>query len=251
MCTQISIWPTQYEKPKKTMNVLVACEESQTVCKAFRERGHNAFSCDIQECSGGHPEWHIKGDVLEILNPKEICYTDYKNSVNRIHGIEFQTLDGEKYVLAGQWDLIIAHPPCTYLTGAGACNIPKHPERIPLGFEAADFFLKILNADCNKIVVENPPPMKRFNLPKYNQLVRPFMFGESNNKPICLWLKGVDELRPTNIVQKDKDIVRWVHKATGQKKSCSKWYNTNTSQHSKHRSKTFEGVALAMAEQWG
>ena len=216
------------------MKVLVACEESQTVCKAFRKRGHEAYSCDIQECSGSHNEWHIIQDVIPLLNGN--C--------------EFETADGTKHKIEGKWDLIIAHPPCTYLTGAGACNIPKHPERIPLGFEAAEFFLKILNADCDKIVVENPPPMKRFNLPKYNQLVRPYMFGESNNKPICLWLKGVDELEPTNIVEKDKDIVRWVHKATGQKKSCSKWYNTNTSQHSKHRSKTFEGVAIAMAEQW-
>lgn len=224
------------------MKVLIACEESQTVCKAFRKRGHEAYSCDIQECSGGHPEWHIQGDVLNILNPVPLISTE--------KGIVFNTMDGLMHDVE-KWDLIIAHPPCTYLTGAGACNIPKHPERIPLGFEAAEFFLKILNADCNKIVVENPPPMKRFNLPKYNQLVRPYMFGESNNKPICLWLKGVDELKPTSIVEKDKNIVRWVHKATGQKKSCSKWYNTNTSQHSKHRSKTFEGVALAMAEQWG
>ena len=217
------------------MKVLVACEESQTVCKAFREKGHEAYSCDIIDCSGGHPEWHIKENVLYLLNGD--C--------------GFYTCDNAEHFISGNWDLIIAHPPCTYLTGAGACNIPKHPERIPLGFEAAEFFLKILNADCDKIVVENPPPMKRFNLPKYNQLVRPYMFGESNNKPICLWLKGVEELKPTNIVEKDKDIVRWVHKATGQKKSCSKWYNTNTSQHRKHRSKTFEGVALAMAEQWG
>ena len=235
------------------MKILVACEESQTVCKAFREKGHEAYSCDIIDCSGGHPEWHIKGDVLKVLNPKtEIkpLVTLYGNTSYKTNGIYFKTCDDiEHYV--EKWDLIIAHPPCTYLTGAGACNIPKHPERIPLGFEAAEFFLKILNADCDKIVVENPPPMKRFNLPKYNQLVRPYMFGESNNKPICLWLKGVEELKPTNIVEKDKDIVRWVHKATGQKKSCSKWYNTNTSQHSKHRSKTFEGVALAMAEQWG
>lgn len=235
------------------MKVLVACEESQTVCKAFRKRGHEAYSCDIIDCSGGHPEWHIKVDVLEVLNPKtEIkpLVTLYGNTSYKTSGIYFKTCDDiEHYV--EKWDLIIAHPPCTYLTGAGACNIPKHPERIPLGFEAAEFFLKILNADCEKIVVENPPPMKRFNLPKYNQLVRPYMFGESNNKPVCLWLKGVEELKPTNIVEKDKDIVRWVHKATGQKKSCSKWYNTNTSQHSKHRSKTFEGVAIAMAEQWG
>ena len=217
------------------MKVLVACEESQTVCKAFREKGHEAYSCDIMECSGGHNEWHIMQDVIPLLNGN--C--------------EFETVDGTNHKVESEWDLIIAHPPCTYLTGAGACNIPKHPERIPLGFEAAEFFLKILNADCDKIVVENPPPMKRFNLPKYNQLVRPYMFGESNNKPICLWIKGVEELKPTNIVEKDKDIVRWVHKATGQKKSCSKWYNTNTSQHSKHRSKTFEGIAQAMAEQWG
>ena len=163
----------------------------------------------------------------------------------------FQTMDGARHEIHGTWDLLIAHPPCTYLTGAGACNIPKHPERIPLGFEAAAFFMKFYNACCDKIVIENPPPMKRFELPGYSQLVRPWMFGESNNKPVCLWVKGVEKLEPTNIVEKDKDIVRWVHKATGQKKSCSKWYNTNTSQHSKHRSKTFPGIAKAMAEQWG
>ena len=183
------------------MKVLVACEESQVVCMAFREKGHEAYSCDIIECSGGHPEWHIQADVLPLLNGN--C--------------EFKTTDGTDHYISGKWDMIIAHPPCTYLTGAGACNIPKHPERIPLGFEAAEFFLKILYADCDKIVVENPPPMKRFNLPKYSQLVRPYMFGESNNKSICLWLKGVGTLKPTNIVEKDKDIVKWVHKATGQK----------------------------------
>lgn len=217
------------------MNVLIACEESQRVCIEFRRKGHNAFSCDIMECSGGHPEWHIQGDVLPLLNGR--C--------------SFTTMDGTEHYIDGRWDLLIAHPPCTYLTGAGACNIPKHPERIELGFEAADFFLKILNADCDRIVVENPPPMKQFGLPNYSQLVRPWMFGESNNKPICLWVKGVSKLEPTNVVEKDTDIVRWVHKATGQKKSCSKWYNTNTNQHRKHRSKTFPGIAKAMAEQWG
>lgn len=252
MGTQMTIWEMEYVKPNRPMNVLVACEESQTVCKAFRERGHNAFSCDIQECSGGHPEWHIQGDVLKVINPKDInCTLPLDEHTNYVYGIEFRTVDGRNHFINGKWDMIIAHPPCTYLTGAGACNIPKHPERIPLGFEATEFFLKLLNANCEKIVVENPPPMKQFNLPKYSQLVRPYMFGESNNKPICLWIKGVEELKPTKIVEKDKNIVRWVHKATGQKKSCSKWYNTNTSQHSKHRSKTFEGVAKAMAEQWG
>ena len=217
------------------MKVLVACEESQAVCKAFRELGHEAYSCDIIECSGGHPEWHIMQDVIPLLNGR--C--------------RFTAMDGAEHYITGRWDLIIAHPPCTYLTGAGACNIPKHPERIALGFSAAEFFRKFLYADCDRIVVENPPPMKRFCLPSYTQLVRPWMFGDSNNKPICLWLKGADVLKPTNIVEKDTDIVRWVHKSTGQKKSCSKWYNTNTNHHSRHRAKTFPGIAKAMAEQWG
>ena len=151
------------------MKVLVACEESQAVTIELRKLGHEAYSCDIIECSGGHPEWHIKGDVLEILNPMtKYDWNDY---------ITFETMDGEEHWIEGKWDMIIAHPPCTYLTGAGACNIPKHPERIQLGFDAADFFRKFLNADCDRIAVENPPPMKRFNLPKYTQLVRPWMCG--------------------------------------------------------------------------
>ena len=217
------------------MRVLVACEESQAVTIELRKLGHEAYSCDIIECSGGHPEWHIMQDVLPLLNGN--C--------------EFQTCDGELHRVDGKWDMIIAHPPCTYLTVAGAANIPKHPERIELGFQAVEFFLEIINCDCEKIAIENPPPMKRFGLPRYDQLVRPYMFGEKNNKPICFWLKNLSPLQPTEIVEKDTDIVRWVHKATGQKKSCSKWYNTNTNQHSRHRSKTFPGVARAMAEQWG
>ena len=217
------------------MKVLIACEESQAVCKEFRKLGHEAYSCDIQECSGGHPEWHIMQVVLPLLYG--YC--------------EFRTMGAETHRIDGKWDMIIAHPPCTYLTVAGAANIPKHPERVYLGFQAADFFQKFLDADCEMIAVENPPPMKRFGLPKYTQLVRPWMFGEKNNKPICFWLKGLDLLMPTDIVEKDTDMVRWVHKATGKQKSCSRWYNTNTSDHSRHRSKTFAGVAKAMAEQWG
>ena len=119
------------------MKVLVACEESQAVCKAFREKGHEAYSCDIQECSGGHPEWHIKGDALEVLYPVKqwrfISPTD-------IYGVNFYTQDGSHHFFRGSWDLVIAHPPCTFLTPAGAANIPKHPERIVLGEKAADFF---------------------------------------------------------------------------------------------------------------
>lgn len=198
------------------MKVLVACEESQRVCMAFRKRGHEAYSCDIIDCSGGHPEWHIKDDVLKHLN------------------------EG--------WDLIIAHPPCTYLTGAGAANIPKHPERITLGFEAAEFFMKIYNAPCDRICVENPPPMKRFGLPPYTQLIHPYEFGELAIKPTCLWLKGLEKLKPTEVLDK-QDIPRyqWICKKTGETKVTTKWYNTS----SKNRSKTFEGIAEAMAEQWG
>lgn len=217
------------------MRVLVACEESQEVCKAFRARGHEAYSCDLQECSGGHPEWHIKGDVLPLLNGD--C--------------TFTTMDGRTHEQVGRWDLIIAHPPCTYLTPAGAANIPKHPERIELGREASKFFMLFLNADCERIAVENPPPMKMFNLPKYSQLIRPWQFGECNGKPLALWLKNLPLLVPTEIIDCKPEMVYWVHKATGKKKSCSKWYNTDTSHHSKHRSKTFPGIARAMVEQWG
>lgn len=202
------------------MKVLVACEESQRVCTAFRTRGHEAYSCDILDCSGGHPEWHIKDDVLKHLD------------------------EG--------WDLIIAHPPCTYLTGAGAANIPKHPERIPLGFEAAEFFMKLYNAPCNRICVENPPPMKRFGLPPYTQLIHPYEFGELAIKPTCLWLKGLPELKPTKIL--DKSLIPmsvWTYSKTGQRKSCSKWFNCGKKDRQIKRSKTFQGIADAMAEQWG
>lgn len=143
------------------MKVLVACEESQSVCVAFREKGHEAYSCDIQECSGGHPEWHIRGDVLPLLNG--FCSFKTQN----------MSENDEPIWLLQKWDLIIAHPPCTYLTIAGACNIPKHPERIELGFEAVRFFEKFLNADCEHICIENPPPMKRFSLPLCSQIIQP------------------------------------------------------------------------------
>ena len=217
------------------MKVLVACEESQVVCKAFREKGHNAFSCDIQECSGGHPEWHIKQDVIPLLNGR--C--------------SFKTCDGAEHTIDGKWDMIIAHPPCTYLTGASAVELSKHPERLQKGFEAVEFFCQFLNADCEKIVVENPPPMKRFNLPKYNQLVRAYKIGEPHTKAYCLWLKGLQKLKVDETAEKPKAKYQRIHSATGKKKSGSKWYNTGNTNHRKHRSKTPIGLALAMAEQWG
>ena len=214
------------------MKVLVACEESQRVCIAFRERGHEAYSCDIQDCSGGHPEWHIKGDALKCLQGGQMCTSDGQN-----HYID-------------KWDLLIAHPPCTYLTVAGAANIPKHPERIKKGEDAAVFFMGFLNSNIPRIAVENPIPMKRFGLPPYNQIVRPYMFGHNNGKPICLWLKNLPILHATNIVTCSPEMVTWNYK--GARKSMSKWYNVGgRKDRAKLRSKTFPGVAAAMAEQWG
>lgn len=217
------------------MKVLVACEESQAVCKAFREKGHEAYSCDIIDCSGGHPEWHIKQDVVPLLNGN--C--------------EFETVDGTKHKIYGKWDLIIAHPPCTYLTGASAVELSKHPERLQKGFESVEFFYLILNADCEKICVENPPPMKRFELPKYSQLIRAYKIGEPHTKAYCLWLKGLPKLDVDETAEKPKAEYVWIHKATGKKKSGSKWYNSDNKNHRLHRSKTPFGLAKAMAEQWG
>ena len=217
------------------MKVLVACEESQRVCVAFRERGHEAYSCDVQMCSGGHPEWHIMQDVIPLLNGN--C--------------EFETVDGTKHKIEGKWDLIIAHPPCTYLTGASAVELSKHPERLQKGFESAKFFNSILNADCEKICVENPPPMKRFGLLEYSQLIRAYKIGEPHTKAYCLWLKGLAKLEVDETAEKPKAEYIWIHKATGKKKSSSKWYNSDSKNHRSHRSKAPIGLAKAMAEQWG
>ena len=160
------------------MYVLVACEESQRVCTAFREKGHEAFSCDIQEPSGGHPEWHILCDVLKILNPVR--------QAADILDIEFQTMTGDEYAISG-WDLIIAHPPCTFLSNAGACRLyPKKgmldKNRFYSGLLAKRFFMEIWYAYCNKICIENPIPSKIFQLPHYTQTIQPYQFGHPYSK---------------------------------------------------------------------
>lgn len=173
------------------MRVLVACEESQEVCKAFRERGHEAYSCDIQECSGGHPEWHIMGDVLPIINGN--C--------------EFVTVDGTKHKVDGKWDLLIAHPPCTYISNAGVRFLypggegKLNEERLRKGIEATHFFLRFLWADCEKICVENPIPSTVYCLPRYSQIIQPWMFGHPFQKKTCLWLKGLPPLTATEICE--------------------------------------------------
>lgn len=194
------------------MRILVACEESQTVCKAFRKLGHEAFSCDILPCSGGHPEWHIQDDVLAHLN------------------------DG--------WDMMIAHPPCTYLSNAGACHLfPKgvlNDERYAKGLEAKEFFMKLLNANIPKICVENPIQSKIFAIQKYSQVIQPYQFGHPMAKRTCLWLKYLPPLVPTKIVQNYEST-----------KVPGNWYNKGGKDRQKNRSKTFEGIAKAMANQWG
>lgn len=154
------------------MKVLVACEESQRVCTEFRWLGHEAYSCDIEPCSGGHPEWHIQQDVIPLLNGNCV----------------FKTVTGKKHKIKGKWDLIIAHPPCTYLTNAGAKHLWKghvlNEERYKKGVEAKDFFLKLLNADCLKVAVENPVPSKVFELPVYTQVIQPYEFGHPYSKKL-------------------------------------------------------------------
>lgn len=220
------------------MKVLVACEESQRVCTAFRERGHEAYSCDIIDQSGGHPEWHIMQNVLPLLNGK--C--------------EFETTDGVKHEIDGKWDLIIAHPPCTYLSNAGAARLyPKkgmiNMKRYEKGLVAKEFFLKFVNTDCDKICVENPIPSTVYELPKYSQIVQPYEYGHPFSKATCLWLKGLPKLKPTDIVT--ENIISWVSGGSKDNHGNPRKQSGTKIRSAKERSKTFPGIAKAMAEQWG
>ena len=221
------------------MNVLVACEESQRVCIAFRERGHNAFSCDIEPCSGGHPEWHIMQDVIPLLNGR--C--------------GFKTMDGIDHLIDGKWDLIIAFPPCTYLTVTGNrwFNIDRYGEKAIQRHkdrkDAIDFFMAFANADCEKIAIENPVGIMSNEWRKPTQIINPWQFGDAFEKKTCLWLKGLPELKPTNIVEIPP------RKKFDSGKSMPSWYaeawHLPKEERAKLRSKTFPGIAKAMAEQWG
>ena len=221
------------------MNVLVACEESQRVCTAFRERGHNAFSCDIQECSGGHPEWHIKGDVLPLLNGN--C--------------AFTTSGGVCEMIFGPWDLIIAHPPCTYLSNAGACRMYRwfngkrwiDSDRYDQMREGREFFLKMLNADCEHIAVENPLPLKICDMPEPTQTVQPYEYGDPYSKRTLLWLKGLPTLKPTNVLD---NHTTWIASNTSMF-AKGKGGSRGVAKTRRDRSRTFSGIAEAMADQWG
>lgn len=202
------------------MKILVACEESQAVTIELRKLGHEAYSCDIIKCSGGHPEWHLQVDALELLKIK--------------------------------WDMIIAFPPCTYLTNAGAVRMRVKgeivSERYKKAMEAKEFFMKFLNTDCPRIAVENPTPMKLAGLPPYSQVIQPYQFGHPYSKRTCLWLKGLPPLMATDIVEYHEPYINGGCKdAHGNYRK----FQGRNERDQKTRSTTFPGIAKAMAEQWG
>ena len=202
------------------MKVLIACEESQNVCIAFREIGIEAYSCDFQECSGGHPEWHIQGDAI-------------------------------KEAYSGKYDLMIAHPPCTYMSVAGARwmyptagNIDEN--RLKKALKAKEFFLKLLNAPIEHIAVENPNPLKVVGLPQSTQTIQPYQYGHEYSKRTLLWLKNLPELIPTDIKE---NFTPFLPSNTGGKKRGHK-FSSGVAKNAKEASKTFPGIAKAMADQW-
>lgn len=221
------------------MNILVACEESQRVCMAFREKGHRAFSCDVIECSGGHPEWHIMQDVIPLLNGD--C--------------EFQTQNGMNHIQKGKWDMIIAFPPCTYLcvTGNRWFDVVRYgdkaKQRYVDRYKAIVFFMQFALADCEKIVIENPVGIMSTAYRKPNQIIQPYMFGDEFEKKTCLWIKGLSPLVPSNEVKPSE------RKVFDSGKSMPVWYanlwRLPKDERAKLRSQTFLGIAKAMAEQWG
>lgn len=227
------------EEVPKVMDVLIACEESQEVCKEFRRKGHRAFSCDIQEESGGHPEWHIQGDVLPLLDGNCV----------------FKTRDGTEHRIAKPWDLIIAHPPCTYLTVSGNRWFDERKygeaakERKKERKKAVEFFMEFTKVNCKRVAIENPIGTINHIYRPPTQIIQPWMFGHPERKSTCLWLKNLQPLVPTNVVEPDL--------ITGNdEKTYSKWHWESYSisdpeERRKLRSKTYHGIAEAMADQWG
>lgn len=233
------------------MKVLIACEESQRVCMAFREKGHEAYSCDIQNCSGGHPEWHIQGDALQIINGNTT----------------FQTMDGEMHEIKGQWDLLIAHPPCTYLSAVTTRHLSlrmnsaeKVVERMWKVSESAVFFMRFILADCPRIAVENPMGFMSRLYRKPDQVIHPYYFAENKDdianyqkKRTCLWLKNLPLLNKRNNLPAPEPYgYTKSGKPINFEEAHGKIKGLNCDKISaKARSKTFPAIAKAMAEQWG
>ena len=235
------------------MKVLIACEESQEVCKAFRALGHEAYSCDIQECSGGHPEWHIHGDALKAIDPPDGW---------------FWTQDGALHTHT-HWDILIAHPPCTYLSNVATRQYSLKccpPEKVISRWEqrarASVFFMQFMLADVPMICVENPVGFMNSAYRKADQIIHPYYFAENENdaenyheKRTCLWLKGLAPLKRTNSLPPPPPMyICQGEKSKGKKIGwCEGMRNITGGQaeRAKARSKTFPGIAKAMAEQWG
>ncbi len=231
--------------------LLVACEESQVVTIGFREAGWEAYSCDIIECSGGHPEWHIQQDVLPLLNGN--C--------------SFKTLDGVEHKVEGKWDMILAFPPCTHLAVSGALRF-EAKRADGRQREGLEFFCKFLEADCDKIAIENPVNIisgeyckkwfpdivEKYGLPiKPTQAIHPWMFGHPESKKTCLWLKGLPKLEPTEVLPLP-ECGHWENQTKdGQNKLMidGKWIGFNDPRTARARSVTYKGIAEAMADQWG
>lgn len=221
------------------MKILVACEESQAVTKELRRLGHEAYSCDIIECSGDHPEWHIMTDVLPLLDGN--C--------------DFVSMDGTVHKIEGKWDMIIAFPPCTHLSSSGQWAYTKGFKDVKLRDEAAEFFIKFAEADCPRIAIENPVGIMSTRYRKPDQIIQPWHFGHLAEKQTCLWLKGLACLVPETTTKPELEYFEWVDKKTGAKKRMQKWmYDIRCISDRKKRaetaSKTFPGIAKAMAEQW-
>lgn len=224
------------------MKVLLACEESQTVCIEMRNLGHEAYSCDITESSGGHPEWHIQQDVIPLLQGN----------------YSFITSDGVEHYI-DKFDLIIAFPPCTFLTVTGNrwFNIEKYGDNAIQRYknreDAIRFFMLFVNATCDKIAVENPIGVMSTIYRKPDQIIQPYMFGDNARKSTCLWLKGLPLLQPTNIVDQG-EILKGGYSVNASanyaKDENGKILSWNDPLTSIIRSKTFMGIAKAMAEQW-
>lgn len=219
------------------MRVLVACEESQAVTIELRRLGHEAYSCDILPCSGGHPEWHIEGDCLPLLNG----------------GCEFITVDGQKHSVESRWDMILSFPPCTKTTNAGARHLfaggKLNVKRYYDGLCGKALFMAIRAADCDKIAIENPTPSAVFDYPKPTQAIQPYQFGDKATKRTCLWLKGLPLLHPQG--QVERPVYREFKQANGKtRKTCWEMEQTGGKNRAKNRAKTFPGIAKAMAEQW-
>lgn len=206
----------------KKLKILIACEESQAVCIEMRKRGHEAYSCDILPCSGGHREWHIEGDINNVLSS-----TFPRN-------ISFWVESGGYRICIDKWDMMIAFPPCTDLAVSGA---RWFKEKIADGRQqkSIELFMSLINADIPKIVIENPIGIMSTKYRKPDQIIQPWQFGHGETKATCLWLKGLPKLKPTNIVPgRDQRI----------------WKMAPGPERAKERSKTFPGIARAMAEQW-